>query len=285
MWNYSLWWWYCTLHSTIQHAYLNQETPTKWNTLSWNVYRRRETLGTQTTGKASAWRTPLCSLLIRILNAWLLRILSIHGIGMHIGSQPGVASQDGLYTLRTTRTTQRCHNQEMCLLFVDLVKAFDDSIWQSSWANDRLTQMIWHTRHVSGCHWKIIPGHVSQTPCWKGNFPHTIHSWSTKMRQLGSHSLPLCHAGTNIRDNGNERNEHLLRFEYCCLPTADRKTTCGRLTQRITTKGTLFYQLYIDDGVLLFETKNDLEKTRSSMQSLGGCRLRCRFQYVTFSHI
>lgn len=164
-------------------------------------------------------------------------------------------------------STCRYHNQETYALFVDLVKAFDT-------INHKLMIALLKRYGAPDSLANAIEQLYKDMSVKLTVEKKTAHIPYTVGVQQGDSMVPILflfvmQALSETMEN--KWDEHLSKLEYRCLPTADGKTTRGRLlSQRISRKGTsfnLFYQLYVDDGALLFATKEDLEKTARFMHA------------------
>ena len=62
-----------------------------------------------------------------IMYGQLFKIISKHGVKCQFGFTPGVASQDGTFTIQTLLHLRHNHNLPTWVAFADLFKAFDTS--------------------------------------------------------------------------------------------------------------------------------------------------------------
>jgi hypothetical protein len=244
----------------LQDFFDGQTDPEEWHTSILKVLYKKGDPHNPTNFRGICLKDMTVRIMSAILNARLLKLIAEYGVETQYGSQPHRGTLDGLAVLRTALETRRYHGQGTWTLFVDLVKAFDT-------ANH---QLLFALLRKYGAPEKLVRAvetlytDVSvkiQVGKEKRSIPYTIGV------QQGDNMAPVlfvflmqAFAETLEKKWKGEWGINSLQYRYLKQVNAIR----GRLrAQSTTTAGTVFeliYLLYVDDGVFMFETEQEMVK-------------------------
>lgn len=199
-------------------------------------------------------RDMLARVLSSILSTRLLTVIKEHGVEYQFGSQPGRGCTDGLFTVRSLLQLRRQHNQESWGLFVDLVKAFDTAnhellfkLLEKYGTPQPLIDVIRRLYANSSLNFSL--GMLLR------EIPYSVGV------QQGDNMAPVLFLFLiQAMSETLERRWDIEKPQFRFLPTRNKER--GRLVgQTWKTKGSalnLFCLLYVDDGSLVFATREDM---------------------------
>jgi exonuclease III len=221
----------------------------------------------------SNWR-PIClkeltaKLLSSIINQRLLLVLKKHGVEYQSGAQKNRGCVDGNFALKTATQIRRHHNQTSWILFTDLMKAFD------SVHHDLLYAIL--------AQYGIPPELINAIKILYSNMFVNLQIGQESVKipytigvQQGDPMAPvlfifLMQAFAEVLEKKWSSNWDIEALKFNYMLKGD--SNFGRLNgQNPKAKGvsfSLFYLLYIDDGVFMFNSREDLIKGTNMLYDL-----------------
>eukprot|EP00978_Attheya_sp_CCMP212_P012017 scaffold29800_cov23-Attheya_sp.AAC.1 len=191
-----------------------------------------------------------------IISTRLLIHLEKVGIETQYGCVPGKGCADALFAIKNALQSRRQHNTETLAIFVDLVKAFDTAdhqllfkILKKYGVPDNLVVVIEKMYRDTSV--------TFRTGKEKRDIPYGIGV------KQGDNMAPVIFIYLmNAFAETLCKKWNFVEMEYKWFPQSKNGNKRGRLTsQSPKSKGSeidLFYFLYVDDGAMLFDTREDL---------------------------
>ena len=236
------------------------DTNPEWNKsiLRW-IYKGKGNISDPNNYRGICLQDVVARYLSSILSSRLLKMLDKEGIETQLGSQPGRGCRDALYILRSLLQVRRKHNLPSWTLFVDLEKAFDT-------VRHELLFKLLETYGIPEAMIDVIR-RLYQNVTLKlssGNAKDTI-PYSVGVKQ-GDAMAPVLFIvlmqamAETLKSEWEEADIQAKELRHF----KDTPTHRGRMHgQDWKAKGTPFtidHILYVDDGVFIFDSKNDMEK-------------------------
>ena len=195
-----------------------------------------------------------------ILRTRLFHIIKVHGVKYQFGSTPGVGCQDGSFKIKTMLHLRHNHNLPTWVMFADLVKAFDISnhiilieILRKYGCPPKLCSAI--KRMYSNNKVRLIIGKID-----------TSIPFEVGVKQ-GDSVAPVLFLflmmdfAETVEAEWDKHNIQKIEFKR----HSNSPQSAGRITSHPAknfSQGTLidiFCMLYVDDGVLTFISRQEIE--------------------------
>jgi hypothetical protein len=191
-----------------------------------------------------------------IISTRLLSHLELVGIETQYGCVPGKGCTDALFAIKNALQMRKQHGKETWAVFVDLVKAFDT-------ADHQLLFAILKKYGIPSNLVKVIEKmYKDSVVIFKTGVETREIPYKVGVKQ-GDNMAPILFIYLmNAFAETLSKKWTFKKLDYNWFPESKNGNKRGRLTGQDTsaagTKFDLFYFLYVDDGAMLFNNREDL---------------------------
>eukprot|EP00978_Attheya_sp_CCMP212_P004158 scaffold9027_cov61-Attheya_sp.AAC.6 len=191
-----------------------------------------------------------------IISSRLLEHLKLVGIETQYGCVPGKGCTDALFAIKNALQMRKQHGQDTWAVFVDLVKAFDT-------ADHKLLFAILKKYGIPDTLITVIEKmYTDAIVVFKTGTETREVPYKVGVKQGDNMAPVLFIYLMNAFAETLSEKWNFNKLEYKWFPQSKNGNKRGRLTgQNPRAEGKmfdLFYFLYVDDGAMLFDSRNDL---------------------------